>query len=55
MGTFFSCPTCGNSKTDDRVYRCSKCGKLICESCGNYHCPHCDTAVGWRDEVGRLG
>lgn len=50
-----ACPTCGNTKTDDRVYRCPNCGRTVCDQCSYYGCFHCDSSVGWNDQVGWIG
>lgn len=54
-GTFFRCPTCGNMRTDDRVYR-GQCGHIVCESCSPYnYCCVCNGPLTWKDEIGRIG
>lgn len=50
--TFHHCPTCGNPKKGDRVYRCSKCGALVCDSCSPTHCCRCDQPLRWNDQKG---
>ncbi len=54
-GKFFRCPQCGNPRGGDRIYRCPSCGRIMCESCAPYHCPVCDTPLGWKDEIGTIG
>ena len=53
--TFFKCPTCGNTKKDDRVYRCPVCNKIICDSCGYHKCPYCENQMTWNDFIGYIG
>lgn len=31
MGTYYCCPSCGNRKVGDSIYRC--CNKTYCDSC----------------------
>ncbi len=53
--TFFRCPTCGNPKTDDRVYRCPECRTIMCDACGYYECPSCGQTMTWKDQIGYIG
>lgn len=54
-GKFFRCPQCGNPHEGDRIYRCSSCGRIMCEKCAPYHCSVCDTPLTWKDEIGTIG
>lgn len=49
------CPTCGNTTEGCIIYRCSKCGRLVCHQCSRYRCIHCDEPTKWEDEVARIG
>lgn len=47
MGVYYSCPSCGNQKEGDSIYRC--CNRTYCTSCVkgimsnliNSRCPEC--------------
>lgn len=50
-----ACPSCGNQKEDDRIFRCPKCGKLVCEQCSYYNCIHCDAEIPFSNQVATIG
>lgn len=55
-GKFFRCPQCGNPRRGDRIYRCTSCGRIMCESCAPYnYCPVCKAPMTWKDEIGTIG
>lgn len=47
MNTYSKCPSCGNNKNGDEIYKCRECGKVYCTKCGNDRfgdvCPKCDS------------
>lgn len=51
---FMMCPTCGNTEKNYRVYRCPKCGGIICDRCTPYrHCARCgQEGVKASDQIG---
>lgn len=48
MSTYPKCPTCGNRKNGDEIYKCRECGKVFCTKCGESRfgdvCPKCDVS-----------
>lgn len=49
------CPFCGNTKKDDRVYRCPSCGQLLCDNCApSTTCSKCGGRTTWSDQIGWL-
>ena len=32
------CPSCGNTKSNDRAKKCSKCAKITCSKCSFTGC-----------------
>lgn len=43
---YLVCPSCGNTKSGDTIYRCSKCSYIYCLSCAKgsrgMRCPTCN-------------
>lgn len=52
---FIICPTCGTNIKSFRIYRCPKCGAIMCERCTPYrHCFKCGQEITWRDQIGSI-
>ena len=58
------CPTCGNPRVGDAIYRCPECGRICCINCIQEtwsswgHCPGCnfklDSSSYRIGEIGRF-